>query len=793
MVARVKLILHHNHKLSEMKTVFLSLLLLSSCVSAMAMGIKGTVRDSERRPVEFANVSAFVNDSVVGGCVTDSAGRFSFVVLGECDKIRVSCIGYSDAILAPHGDNLADIMLQQTSTTLKEVVVKAPLIRREADRMVLNVAANPLSANKDAHELLKTAPGVWATDNSLSIYGQSGTTVYIDDHKVNMEGARLMNYLKSIQSSTIASIEIIPKAGAEFGAASSGGVIRIKLRRNRVDGLSGSLGLSATVGEYKAWINPYANIGVHSGKWTVNLSANLNGSPSDRHTTHELSENSNSDLSLVGVSRHETKTLQGNVMLGVFCEPTDKDRLGIQIDYNTDRNNSTVASRTEMASLLGDGTTLGSYKSDFMFHNVNIALNYSRALDSKGSVVKWNSNYNYQQSSTDENNRMQWLPRGNDSVYATDNSNRYNIFDTEVSLQKIFKPGWSLNAGAKYTHNDVGYDSRHFNFIDGQWVGNVPYDYESDYREDIAAAYATFNAQAGRWRFKAGVRGEYYRTSGVEPGQSEFDLFPNANVAFNITERGDYTVALGYYRNIRRPSFWSLNPTLRQVSDYSYTVGNPGLRSSHVDAVSLDFVLAGRFTVAAGYSETSDPIRQMFISDAGHPERMYLTWDNIGRDRSGFLHADGFISIAKWWNLYGSLTYAVTSQKLDNNSRYDTFAYLQAMASTTFVLPYSFSITLNGFCQTKMRVGNITVYPILNINPTVQKRLGKRWALSLGLENMLQRKGKIRASSAGYNRLTFTKQYLAVKLGVTYNFSSGKGFRSPRIEKNNDSIRLKKE
>lgn len=46
-------------------------------------------------------------------------------------------------------------------TRLQELVVKAPLIRREADRIVVNVAADPLSANKNARDLLKTAPGVW--------------------------------------------------------------------------------------------------------------------------------------------------------------------------------------------------------------------------------------------------------------------------------------------------------------------------------------------------------------------------------------------------------------------------------------------------------------------------------------------------------------------------------------------------------------------------------------------------------------------------------------------------------
>lgn len=360
-------------------------------------------------------------------------------------------------------------------------------------------------------------------------------------------------------------------------------------------------------------------------------------------------------------------------------------------------------------------------------------------------------------------------------------------------MQKHFKPGWMLNVGVKYTHNDVDYNSEHFNYLNDEWIGNTAFDYDSDYREDIAAAYATFNAQVRRWRFKAGLRGEYYHTYDLELRRSEFDLFPNANVAFNLTERGDYTVALGYYRNISRPSFWSLNPTVRQVSDYTYSVGNPALRPSHVDALSLDFVLAGKFTVAAGYSKTSHPIRQMYVSASEHPERMYLTWDNIGKDRSGFIHCDGFIRITKWWNMYASLTYAVTSQQLDSESSFDTFGYLQAVASTTFTLPYSLGITVNGFYQTKMNIGNITVYPILNINPTVQKRFGRDWAMSLGIENMLQRNGKIRASATDFNRLTYTKQHIAIKLGATYNFHSGKGFKTPRIEKTNDTGRLQKE
>ena len=59
-----------------MKTIFLFTMLLSSCASVLAMNIKGRVIDSDSQPIEFANVSAFVNDSIVGGCVTDSIDSF---------------------------------------------------------------------------------------------------------------------------------------------------------------------------------------------------------------------------------------------------------------------------------------------------------------------------------------------------------------------------------------------------------------------------------------------------------------------------------------------------------------------------------------------------------------------------------------------------------------------------------------------------------------------------------------------------------------------------------------------
>lgn len=768
-------------------------ILLCSIPLPSAKEIEGIVTDTDSIPIEFANVTAFANDSIVGGGITDASGLFNIKVGSDCNRLRVSFVGYDDTFLTTIQQNMGRIVLYQTSTTLQEVVVKAPLIRREADRIVLNVAANPLTANKDAQELLKTAPGVWATDESLSIYGQGGTAVYIDGRKVNMSGNQLMTYLKSIQSSSIATIEIIPNGGAEYSADSSGGIIKINLKRNRVDGLTGAAGLNLPAGEYKQWINPFVNLSLHTGKWTVNFNGNVNGSPSDRYTSYEESTNASVSQEMFGVSRHKKKAIQGNVSFGVFYEPTDRDKIGLQFDYSPDRTRHTSNSETEISGLKAYDTTFGTYESQDRFHNLNVAFNWSHTTDKKGSVLKLVSNYNYQHSSAKEDNVMRWSYIPNDSVYNTDNRNRYNIFVTDFSFRKVFNTGWNLNVGAKYTFNNVSNRSFHHFFKDESWVSDTRYDFDSSYDENIAAVYVTANVNTGRWKFKAGIRGEYSGTNGGVTIKDRFDIFPNANISYNLTEKGDYTVAVGYYRNIRRPSFHSLNPIVRQVSDYTYTVGNQELAPSLTDAVSLDFVLAGRFTVAAGYSMTYNPIRQMFASNPEYPERLYLTWGNEGKDRNIFIHGDGFINITKWWNLYSSLTYMITSQKLTDTGSFDTFGYLQLVASTTFTLPRNFNLTMSCFYNSKMKIGNITVFPILNINPMLQKQFGQHWSVSVGVENMLQRKSKIRTESSGYNRLTYSKTYITVKIGVTYKFNSGKKFRAPRIEKNTDNSRFSKE
>ncbi|MCH5226447.1 MAG: TonB-dependent receptor family protein [Muribaculaceae bacterium] len=758
-----------------------------------AKEIAGKVLDKDSIPVEFANVVGFANDSVVDASASDETGHFRLNVKDNCNRIRISCIGYADTIISKIKPDLGIIILDRNSTTLQELVVKAPLITREADRFILNVSADPLSANKDAHELLKTAPGVWVTDESLSIYGQGGTIVYLGDRKIKLGGSQLISYLKSIQSSSISTIEIIPKAGAEYSADSSGGIIKINLKRNRIDGLNGSAGINVTAGEYKQWFNPFLNLSLHSGKWTINLNGNFNGSPGDKYTSYEESQIELGNQVFNGVSHHKKKSLQGNVSLGLFYDASEKDKLGFQFDFNPDRTDNISNALTERHGDNLTGKTFGNYNIKDRFHNLNASFNWIHSMDDKGSELKLISNYNHQNSSVKENDKMSWSYIPTDSIYTTDNINLYNVFVTDLSINKVLSSNWNINTGVKYTLNYIINKSLHRFFKDDIWNVNEKFDFDSSYDENILGIYAVATGKIKRLKIKLGLRGEYTLTKGEVKSYNRFDLFPNANIVYNITDKGDYTVAIGYSRYIRRPSFQALNPVVRQISDYTYNVGNPDLIPAFTNSFSLDFFLAGKFTIAAGYSQTDNPIRQMFISFPEFPERLYLTWDNLGKDRNLFIHGDGSIKLTKWWQLYSSVTYVLTSQKIFENDPFKTYGYLQLAANAIFFLQKDFSFTINCFYNTKMRIGNITVFPILNLNPTFQKRIGRNWSLSLSFENMLQRRNRIKAESSGYSRFTFSKSYMAVKIGVIYTFNSGKRFRSLRIEKNMDNSRFNKE
>lgn len=772
-----------------MKRILILFLLVVVRHIAIATPIEGVVLDENKQPLEFATVKAFADTVFVNAAMTDIDGKF-IIKNSNITQIQIDFLGYKQKRINLFVDTKHPLIVEMTpdSKTLGEVIVKASYIQRHADRILVNIAGNPLAQGKDVKELLKTAPGVWVTDDALSIFGQSGTTVYINDRKVNMSGKQLMQYLQTMPSSLIARIEVIPYAGAEYSADSPGGIIKIVTRKRNDDGILGNVGTSFTLGKKKLWVNPNFNFSFHRNRLTFNFSGSVNGSSYDKSKTTEDSYNILTGSTITGVSKYRTKSLQVNALAGLFYQVNNRNTIGLEFEFAPNYNKSTTGSQSLLTGENVEIWSIGKYLRCDKNYNSSIRFSYSYMIDSLGSSLKLISNYNHQKMNGDEDNKMIFIET--DSTYKTINESRYHILTTELKFEKYFTRDLWINVGGKHTMNDIANSSLHSYIKENHWVDATTYNYKGDYQENILASWITASYKFDRWRAKAGLRYEYFRLGQGEFSEDYSDIFPNANISYSLNERGDYSVSLGYYRNIARPSFWALNPTIRQISDYSYTVGNPQLTPSYTNSLSLDFILANRFTIACGYSESKDVIHQMFVESPEFPERMYFTWGNDGTAKNLFIHADGNTAITSNWSIYANATYVWNFQK--GNSEGSTFnsSYLQLLASTTYSFPKQLNVTANCFYMSKMRTGNLHVYPSVRLSASVSKCFGDRWNLFLNVDNLLQQKSKVRAFSSNYDRLRSTKSYATITLNVSYAFSSGKQFRKPRMEYNIDGSRF---
>ena len=223
-----------------MKKLFLTTLVicasLAQLFAARQTPTTGRIIDDSGKGVDFATVILLAGEEQIYGTTTDAEGHFSLVAPSGHYTLTVQHLNYettSKEIEMNDGIRLDNIVLIPSSNRIDAVVVSAQLIRREADRFIVDVANSTASLGKNGVELLERAPGVWITDDKISINGKSGSKVYINDREVKMSGEQLITYIKTLRAEEIQKIEVIPTSGADYDADSAGGIIKITLSLSR--------------------------------------------------------------------------------------------------------------------------------------------------------------------------------------------------------------------------------------------------------------------------------------------------------------------------------------------------------------------------------------------------------------------------------------------------------------------------------------------------------------------------------------------------------------------------------
>ncbi|MFQ8806978.1 MAG: carboxypeptidase regulatory-like domain-containing protein [Alistipes indistinctus] len=131
------------------------------------MTLSGQITNPDGVAVDYATVllkSASDTLKVYGG-ISDEQGRFILKVPAGDYLFQTSFLGYSPLskqITLVSSQDMGNLVMTPVSTELDAVVVRARMVKREADRFdVVNVGNSPVAAGQTAKEMLDLSPTVW--------------------------------------------------------------------------------------------------------------------------------------------------------------------------------------------------------------------------------------------------------------------------------------------------------------------------------------------------------------------------------------------------------------------------------------------------------------------------------------------------------------------------------------------------------------------------------------------------------------------------------------------------------
>ena len=752
----------------------------------------GRVVDEQGKAVEYATVVLLKGDQQVVGMATDADGRFELKVAPGEYTLQIQYLGLEPVkrpVRVEQENDLGEIVMHNAENKIEGVVVSAQLVRREADRFVVDVANAPSAIGKDGIELLEHAPGVWIDGEKISINGKSGSKVYINDRELRMDNEQLLTYLRSLRAEEIQKIEVVPTTGADYDADSSAGIIRITLKKRRENGLNGSVALSTTQSSYTGTYSPSANINIHSGRLDVYASAwgylGKDTMLSDENTSYDTA-----NKRLTARSEAISNGRNYGINAGSVFEIDPKNSVGAEFEYWRNGSWGPTDTSTDLGDKLLSTNTRSRFDNHNYGNNYTVTFNYIHKLDTLGSTFKLLADYTRRNSDSGNDNTSRITSPGTadiDSVYRDAATSIYDVATATLALEKNFSPRWSLKAGAKYTFNDMRNDALYEYRKADAWLRNDDQSYTVDYTENIAAAYAIASAQLGRWSLVAGLRGEYTFTHGKsgDVRQNYFSLFPNANVSYAFSQEKGYSMILQYARTIERPRFWCLNPQRSQISDYTYQTGNPALDPAFQNNLSISIVLAHKYTLTGGVQIVDGEIQQTMLADPDDPDMLCINWINFDATTSYYVSANLPFQPTKWWQLNVNATYMRRGQRVEQHGAQQYFNWAFVNASSTFTLPAKFYIDCSYFYQSRIDLGNIWIQPNHFLQAGIKKRFDDRFVLSFSVRNILDQGQQVGASGDGFVRTVHIRQTwsnIQYRFGVTWNFKSGKAFQKRSVE-----------
>lgn len=588
-----------------MRVIVLSIFLTICTFFANAQNkgkITGKVTDATtKQAIDYATISLYKQGTAApfNGVVTDDKGNFTIPGLAAGDYVvKIDFIGYQQKVIA-HAvitnaaptAALGNIFLAPVQNQLQDVVItaKRPTVENKIDRMVYNPQNDLTAQGGMAIDVLQKVPQISVDiDGNVELQGNSNIRFLINGKPSSIFGSSLTEALQSIPASQIQSIEVITNPGAKYDATGTGGIINIILKQNNVQGVNGSVNLSAGT----RLENGSVNLNVKKGGFSVgaffNGSERINTTTLTNSQTHstDATTGTTTDLMQDGSSAFKRSGYQSGI--NFQWDLSKKDQLTASFSYNHFGNDNVGTTNQEQLKtgvsndILQDQFSVLNSVSHFHANSSDVSLGYKKTFDKKDEELdflissSFGSNYNF---------------ASQNQVFADDtptsgtmSTNPGTDRETDISLDYTlpFSKNFTLETGAKDVieniSNNVITDTLG---LGGGLLPDAGQTYNFNYNRNVFAYYVsgTFSLFHDFINGMAGLRYEYTSTSSSfgdsnVPGYGIFA--PSFVLQHKLSD--DQSIKFSYSYRLQRPQYSDVDPFLNVSDPHNISVGNPDLK-----------------------------------------------------------------------------------------------------------------------------------------------------------------------------------------------------------------------
>ncbi len=783
-------------------------------VQAQEFSISGHVKSNEGEPVWLANVLLLSpKDTVlINGSSSDEKGGFKITHIPPGKYfLKASYLENESDYMIVDIDSTKDvgtITISNYAQMLDEVVVttQKPRIERKVDRLVFNIGNTALS-DSDVWEALKRAPGVVVINNQLSVNGNKDIGIMINGRKVNLPKSDVINLLSGTSASNVESIEVITNPPSKY-SAEDGMLINIKMKKNLIAGYNGAI-----FNRYTQGVFPKHTIGTdhyfkgNKSEFSINYSFNKE----KWYTQYTDITNYIEDGEITSTwNAHED-----------YIQHRNRHNFNAFFDYDFDDRNSLTLSTlnqwspkvdrvydTETKITYADGSDPSSFitTNDSGEDQINASfyLDFVHKLKKKGAELSLNTHYTYydyergQDLSTYFYDNNQNLTDQDD--FFTNATQDINLFSAQIDFITPVGTFSNFESGLRFAGIHSGNEIDQSGFDRDQPGINATESASFDYDESIFAGYASIDNKWDKWKFKAGLRGEYTKTRANLDvlnsfnNNNYFKLFPS--VSFQYTPNNTHDFHYHYYRRITRPRYNSLNPFQVFQSYNSVIEGNPDLLPSSRHYMAGGYTYKRAYTFELFYKNRVNNYQLLVFQDNDNQVLRFIS-SNVDRDiaygfnvtvNKNFTNNWSFYFMASTSYMESNFTDLSSGQKV-NEGLWNT--YIRSNSGFSFLSDKSLKADISILYSSPVILGNSRQEDYFNMGIALRKTIwDKKASISLGLDdvfneaNLFNTRKYLDQNNTSYYR----PESRLLVLGFRYRFGNTKirsNKKSKRVDERN--------